>query len=89
MNPATGQISPRRQDGVQSRIETAILSGSSEIPVPAALPSGRAETVKRKVRLRMALDDRFLQAAMARALVGRNDIEILNTGLTEVFVRKV
>lgn len=85
MNPAVRQISPRRQDVVHSRTENAILSSSTEIPVTAALSAGRSEAVKRKVRVHMAVDDRFLQAAMARALAGCSDIEIFNTGLTEVF----
>jgi DNA-binding NarL/FixJ family response regulator len=41
--------------------------------------------VKRKVRVRMALDNRFLQTAMLNVLSGRSDIEVLNAASTEVF----
>ena len=85
MNPATRQNYPRRQDVVPSKTENAIMSGSAEIAIPAVLLAGRAEALKRKVRVRLALDDRFLQAAMARALAGRSDIEMLNAGFTEIF----
>jgi two-component system nitrate/nitrite response regulator NarL len=95
MNPATGQVAPRRQDVVHSRTENAILSSSTQklarkgcgdvAAVPAVLPAGRAEAVKRKVRIRVVLDDRYLQTAMSNALAGRNDIEVLSAGLSEVF----
>lgn len=85
MNPATRQNYPRRHDGVPSKTENATLSSNAEIAIPAVLPAGRAEAVKRKVRVRLALDGRFLQAAMARVLAGRNDIEMLNAGFTEIF----
>jgi two-component system, NarL family, nitrate/nitrite response regulator NarL len=85
MNPALRQISPRRQDDVHSRTENAVLSNSTETANSAVLPAGRAEAVKRRVRVRMVLDSRQLQTAMSNALAGRNDIEAVNAGLTEVF----
>ena len=80
MNPGIRQSFPRRQDGARSRIENAILSSSTEIAMPAVLPTGRAEAVKRKVRIRVAMDDRYLQTAMSNALGGRSDIEVSARG---------
>jgi DNA-binding NarL/FixJ family response regulator len=85
MNPAIRQSFPRCQDGVQPRTENAVLSNSTETAIPAALPAGRAEALKPKVRVRMVLDSRQLQTAMSNALAGRNDIEAVNAELTEVF----
>ena len=85
MNPATRQNYLRRHDGVPSKTENAIMSSSAEIAMPAVLPVVRPEPVKRRVRVRIALEDQFLRAAMARALAGRDDIEMFNTTVNEVF----
>jgi DNA-binding NarL/FixJ family response regulator len=85
MNPAVRRVSLPSQDHVYSRNKNAILSSSAETAMTSAVPARRVEAVVRQVRVRMALNDCFLQAAMARALAGRNDIAILNTGLNEVF----
>jgi hypothetical protein len=88
MNPAARQSFPRRPDSANSRTENTPLSNSTEAVIQAALPTGRAEAVKRKVRVRMALDNRFLQTAMLNVLSGRSDIEVLNAASTEVFVQR-
>jgi DNA-binding NarL/FixJ family response regulator len=85
MNSAARQNSLPRTDGARLRTENAVLGSSTEVAIPAAPPADRVKAAGRKVRVRMALDNRFLQTEMSNALSGRSDIEVLNAGSTGLF----